>query len=250
MERKGPTAQQAASHPHEVYTDPTGGFLMSNDLGADLVRIWSIDGSSGKLKACPSTNVTLGSGPRHSVFWTDGKDKASAGGKTGESVGKTMMYMVNEIGGTMMAFNVTYARSGCLSLEKTQTLVPYPKGKMPEGATPSGIQIVGNTIYVSIRSDQGFKPADSMVVLDRSCNGSVKVRDSSSSHGTVPRTFAINKAGNLVAIGNQASATVSIVRRDQKTGALGDQVAILQVGKSGKVGSAEGLSSVIWDDKE
>jgi 6-phosphogluconolactonase (cycloisomerase 2 family) len=160
-----------------------------------------------------------------------------------------MMYLVNEIGGTMMVYDVSYSRSGCLSLEKTQTIVPYPKGVMPQGATPAGITRIGNALYVSIRTDQGHKPNDSMVVLDRSSkDGSVKVRDSSSAYGKVPRTFVINRAGDLVAIGNQASATVAIVRRDRQTGDLGEEVAILQVGEPGKVGSAEGLSSVIWDE--
>jgi 6-phosphogluconolactonase (cycloisomerase 2 family) len=165
------------------------------------------------------------------------------------AVGKTMMYLVNEIGGTMMVYDVSYSRSGCLSFEKTQTVVPYPGGKMPSGATPAEIHRVGDAFYVSIRSDQGFKPSDSMVVLGRNASdGSVKVRNSDSSFGKVPRTFVVNRAGDLVAIGNQASATVAIVRRDRQTGNLGEKVAILQVGEPGKVGTAEGLSSVIWDE--
>ncbi|CAG7998297.1 unnamed protein product [Penicillium salamii] len=248
----GKVAQQDSSHPHEVFLDPTGAFILSPDLGADLLRMWSIDEYSGKLEECPSTNVTFGSGPRHAVFWTEGTNETS-GGATHERklayVGKTMLYLVNEIGGTLMVYDVSYSRSGCLSLEKKQTIVPYPKGVMPKGATPAGIKLVGDALYVSIRTDQGFKPNDSMVVLDRSPkDGLVKVRDSSSAHGKVPRTFVINRAGDLVAIGNQASANVAIVRRDQKTGHLGEQVAVLQVGEPGKVGSAEGLSSVIWDE--
>ena len=148
-----------------------------------------------------------------------------------------------------MAFDVSYPRSGCLSFEKTQTLVPYPDGVMPDGATPAEISRIGDQFYVSIRSDQGFEPSDSMIVLDRSpVDGSVKLRDSASAFGKVPRTFVINRAGDLVAIGNQASATVSIVRRDPKTGDLGEEIAALQVGEPGKVGTAEGLSSVIWDE--
>ena len=160
-----------------------------------------------------------------------------------------MFYLVNEIGGTMMVFDVSYSRSGCLSFEQTQTLVLYPGGVMPEGATPAGISRIGNALYVSIRSDQGFAPSDSMVVLDRSpVDGSVELRDSSSAFGKVPRTFVINRAGDLVAVGNQASATVAIVRRDPRTGNLGEEIASLQVGEPGKVGTAEGLSSVIWDE--
>ncbi|KAJ5343919.1 hypothetical protein MYU51_002155 [Penicillium brevicompactum] len=245
----GKVAQQDTPHPHEVFIDPTGSFLLSPDLGADLLRIWSIDGSSGKLEECPSKNVTFGSGPRHGIFWTDGTSPgASTHQRKLASVGKTMLYLVNEIGGTMMVYDVSYSRSGCLSLEKKQTIVPYPKGVMPKGATPAGIKRVGDAIYVSIRTDQGFKPDDSMVVLDRGEDGLVTVRNATSAYGKVPRTFVINRAGNLVAIGNQASATVAIVRRDVKTGNLGEEVAILQVGETGTVGSAEGLSSVIWDE--
>jgi 6-phosphogluconolactonase (cycloisomerase 2 family) len=247
----GKVAQQDSSHPHQVFLDPTGSFIISPDLGADLVRVYAIDdGPSGKLSACPSLNVTFGSGPRHGVFWTDGTD-GSAGSTYARkmaAVGRTMLYLVNEIGGTMMVYDVSYSRSGCLSFEKTQTVVPYPGGVMPEGATPAGIARVGDVFYVSIRSDQGYAPSDSMVVLDREEDGLLTLRDSVSALGKVPRTFVINKAGDLVAIGNQASATVAVVRRDPETGDLGEEVAVLQVGEPGKVGTAEGLSSVIWDE--
>ncbi|KAJ5375285.1 hypothetical protein N7517_007291 [Penicillium concentricum] len=254
LTRPGKVAQQDSSHPHEVFLDPTGSFIVSPDLGADLLRVYAIeDGRSGKLSECPSVNVTFGSGPRHGVFWTDGSDRSAGAGSTHsqktEAVGETMMYLANEIGGTMMVFDVSYPRSGCLSFEKTQTMVPYPGGVMPEGATPAGISRIGDEFYVSIRSDQGFAPNDSMVVLDRSPeDGSLELRDSSSALGKVPRTFVINRAGDLVAIGNQASATVAIVRRDPKTGNLGEEVATVHVGEPGKVGTAEGLSSVIWDE--
>ncbi|KAJ5567036.1 Cytochrome cd1-nitrite reductase-like C-terminal heme d1 [Penicillium sp. DV-2018c] len=255
----GAVAQQDASHPHEVFLDPTGSFILSPDLGADLLRVYAIeDGPSGKLSACPSLNITFGSGPRHAVFWTDGTDGfavppnirgSSTHSRKLASVGQTMLYLVNEIGGTMMVYDVSYSRSGCLSFEKTQTVVPYPGGVMPEGATPAGIARVGDVLYVSIRSDQGFAPSDSMVVLDRDGeDGKVRVRNSVSALGKVPRTFVINKAGDLVAIGNQASATVAVLRRDPETGDLGEEVAVLQVGEPGKIGAAEGLSSVIWDE--
>lgn len=147
----------------------------------------------------------------------------------------------------MMVFDVSYARSGCLDFQKTQTLVPYP-GKMPEGATPSEVRLLGDRVYVSVRSDGAFDGDDSMVVLNRlGSDGSAVVRSRSDAFGQVPRTFAINRAGDLVAIGNQASATLVIVRRDRETGDLGDEVASLPVGEPGKVGTAEGLTSVVWE---
>jgi 6-phosphogluconolactonase (cycloisomerase 2 family) len=252
LTRPGKVAQQDSPHPHEVFLDPTGSFIVSPDLGADLLRVYAIeDNQSGKLSECPSVNITYGSGPRHGVFWSDGSNRVGAGSTQSRktaAVGETMMYLANEIGGTINVFDVSYPRSGCLSFEKKQTMVPYPGGVMPKGATPAGIKRIGDDIYVSIRSDQGFAPSDSIVALDRSADGSVELRDSSSALGKVPRTFVINRAGDLVAIGNQATATVAIVRRDPQTGNLGEEVATLQVGEPGKVGTAEGLSSVIWDE--
>lgn len=166
------------------------------------------------------------------------------------AVGKTMFYLVNEIGGTLMVFDVAYARSGCLEFEKVQTLVPYSGGEMPVGATPAEIRMVGDNVYVSIRSDGGFGGNDSMVSLDRlpSKGGIVRVRDQSSAFGNVPRTFVVNRAGDLVAIGDQSSSRIAVVRKDPETGELGEEVAGLRVGEKGRPGMAEGLSSVVWEE--
>lgn len=55
----------------------------------------------------------------------------------------------------------------------------------------------------------------------------------------------VNIAGDLVAVGNQNSGTVVVVRRDPATGALGDEVASVSVGPQGVDGNG-GLSSVAW----
>ncbi|KAJ5627452.1 hypothetical protein N7528_004879 [Penicillium herquei] len=243
MSHNGSTPQQDSPHPHSVFLDPTGSFLVSPDLGADLLRIYSIDPHSGHLHTCQPVNVTFGSGPRHGLFWTDGtnNETANAGGEYGRPTHERQMAAV---GKTML--------SGCLDLQLKETVVPYPgegsqAGVMPSGATPAEIRMVGDRFYVSIRSDDGFAPNDSVVTLERDAkSGNVDVLGKSDAWGKVPRTMVINRAGDLVAIGNQASSTVAIVRRDRTTGDLGEQVAILKVGETGTVGTSEGLSSVIW----
>ena len=161
-----------------------------------------------------------------------------------------MLYTVSELGGNLIAFSVDYedGKDGCPVFNETQSIIPYKDGKLPEGATPAGIMIKGGFIYVSMRCDQGFAPSDSMVTLTRADDGTVAFRDLTPSYGKVARTFVINKAGDLVAIGNQASSDVAIVSRNVETGKLGDKVASLEVGEPGTVGQAEGLSSVIWDE--
>lgn len=127
--------------------------------------------------------------------------------------------------------------------------MPYPGGQLPAGATLAEIRMTGGHLYASVRFDQGFPPNDSLVTLARSPNGTVQFNEITSSYGTVPRTFAINKRGTLVAIGDQASSNVAIVKRDPQSGKLGNLVANLQVGEPGQASnSSTGLSSIIWEE--
>jgi 6-phosphogluconolactonase (cycloisomerase 2 family) len=105
------------------------------------------------------------------------------------------------------------------------------------------------SLYASVRFDQGFPPNDSLVTLAQSPNGTAKLGQITSSYGTVPRTFVINKKGTLVAVGDQASSNVAIVRRNPQSGKLGDLVASLRVGEPGQAtNSSTGLSSIIWEE--
>lgn len=167
-----------------------------------------------------------------------------------------MLYIVNELDNTLTAFTVDYntpssssSSLSCPIFTEKQSITPYPDGNIPNGASVSEIQVSNNFIYVSIRSDHGFQSNDSIATLTANPqNGTLAFQDLTSAYGTVPRTFVINKAGDLVAIGNQASSNVVIVRRDPRTGRLGDEVASLQVGEAGRVGYSEGLSSVVWGE--
>ncbi|KAJ5964161.1 uncharacterized protein N7479_004037 [Penicillium vulpinum] len=242
MSQPGIKPEQDASHPHQVILDPTGDFILVPDLGADKVRVYTINQHSGRLNACPSLNYTAGSGPRHGLFW-----KSSPSDVARAPV--TMLYTVSELSGRFNAFAVSYLSSGCLGFRETQSFVPYPGGKLPAKATPAALLMAGNSIYASIRFDQGHPPNDSLSVLTRSPNGTVTFSQLTSSHGTVPRTFSINKKGTLLAIGCQASSNVAIVKRDLESGKLGNLVANLQVGQPGQASnSSTGLSSIIWEE--
>ncbi|THV82183.1 3-carboxy-cis,cis-mucoante lactonizing enzyme, partial [Aureobasidium pullulans] len=70
LTKPGPNAErQDAPHEHEAVLDPTGNFIVVPDLGADLIRIFSIDAGSGDLVAEKPFAVLPGSGPRHVVFY-------------------------------------------------------------------------------------------------------------------------------------------------------------------------------------
>ncbi|KAL3471905.1 putative isomerase YbhE [Aspergillus californicus] len=238
--------RQEAPHPHQTFLDPTENFLLVPDLGADLIRVFAVDRTTGELDTCPSVTYTPGGGPRHGVFWTSQKSYSRLRGR---APAETILYVAGELNNEVEAFAVSYPRNGCLSFKQIDTTVPYPE-ELPEGASLGEIRLGdnGKNVYVSVRMDAAFDGNDSLATLRRARNGTLVFEEITSSYGVLPRTFAINKAGDLVAVGNQISSNVAIVTRDPVTGALGEVVADLLVGVPGEPNTLEGLSSITWDE--
>jgi 6-phosphogluconolactonase (cycloisomerase 2 family) len=242
MAASGPNkARQDKPHPHSVITDPTGKYLLSPDLGADLVRIFSIDATSGKLTGCGTGTAGPGDGPRHGTWWAP---------KAGSTDGQ-MLYTVNELSNSVSAWKVAYGSGGCLTLTKTQTLSTYAAGKSaPAGSKAAEVHVSGNFLYAVNRNDKSFGAKEDSIVtysID-AATGAIAFVEATNAHAWYPRTFAINKAGTLVAVGGQTSSNVAIIARTPATGKLGDLVANLAVATPGTDGGEDGLSAVIWDE--
>lgn len=231
-------SRQDAPHPHEVFLDPTNSYILSPDLGADLIRIFAINSCDGTLTECDAYSTTPGDGPRHGAFSQDGET----------------LYITNELANTVSTYTVSYntttttttnATSACaLSLDLQQEIVPSPSGTLPASFVAE-IRIPKNStnVYVSVRGDQSFAPDDSVAFLDGSsdASGTLTAKNLTSSFGSYPRTLVISEDGSLVAVGNQKSSSVAIVARDGETGELGALLGSLEVGSV-----SAGLSSVIW----
>ncbi|OAA65658.1 Lactonase, 7-bladed beta propeller [Niveomyces insectorum RCEF 264] len=244
MTGPGPNrARQDKPHPHSTFTDPTGKFLLSADLGADLIRIFSISAADGKLTECPAAATAPADGPRHGSWW---QPKAN-------STDGTMLYIANELGNSVTVWQATYptGTDSCLTLKKTQSLSAYPAGKSaPANSKTAEVHTFGNFVYASNRNDRSFGPQqDSCATYTVDpATGALTFLESTSAHSYYTRTFQINKAGDLVAFGGQTSSNVAIVARNVTTGRLGDLVANVQVGTPGVPGNEDGLSAVIWDE--
>ncbi|SPQ23521.1 f0ef33f1-9d1a-4983-8101-d9ba0d9569e1 [Thermothielavioides terrestris] len=238
MAQRGPNPRQDVPHPHEVQVDPTGQYILTPDLGADLVRIFKIDANSGNLTACSEGKADPGDGPRHIEFWKS-------------SSGLQKAYTVNELGNSVSAWDVTYPSdaSGCLSLNKTQTLSTYAPGKKGGPTTKAAeLRLVGNFLYATNRADETFgSQQDSIAIytIDPT-TGAITWLEAANSYSYYPRTFQFNKDGTLLAVGGQTSSNVAIVARDPATGKLGKLVANIQVGQKGEAGQEDGLSAVVW----
>lgn len=226
-----------------MLVDPTGDFLLVPDLGTDLIRINKIDKNSGKLTECPSAKAVLGSGPRHGAFWSP----SGAFSRVRRAEG-TMLFIADELSNSVSGWAVTYPQGGgCMTLTLKQTLTPYQGNATAVSGTKVGeIRVKGNFVYSSNRNDKKFSPNDSITQYSISPNGSLTWTDITSSYGTYPRTFDINKAGDFVAIGDQTTANVAIVARDTKTGKLGAKVGDLRIGAAGRPENEDGLSAVVW----
>jgi len=242
MAEPGPEAnRQDVPHPHHVIVDPTGDFLVVPDLGADLLRIFKLNKSTGSLTECPSAKSAPGAGPRHGVFRT------SASSQHKRAAAATSFYLANELANAVSRWSVSYPSGGCLTLEWQQTLTPYQgNSTAPSGTGVGEIRLKDNFLYMSNRNDTKFSPNDSITQYTIAADESLTWTDNTSSYGIYPRTFDINKSGDYVAIGDQATANVAIVARDPKTGKLGKRVADLRIGAVGTPGSEEGISSVLW----
>jgi 6-phosphogluconolactonase (cycloisomerase 2 family) len=244
MTSKGPNPRQDSPHPHQTITDPTGQYLLVPDLGADLIRIFSI-GSSGQLTACTAAQTGSGDGPRHGTFW------APVSGSTSG----LMLYTVNELGNSVTSRKVGYPSGGCLTLSKQQTLSTFASGSTPSSSSQypikaAEVHVRDNFLYAANRNDQIFGSQQDSIALYNisSSTGLINFVEATNAHAWYPRTFSINKAGTLVAIGGQTSSNVAIVTRDTSTGRLGSLVANVQVGSAGRDGQEDGLSAVTWNE--
>lgn len=235
-------ARQEAPHPHQALLDPTGQFILVPDLGADQVRIFSIDPKTKMLTPQASLMTTPGYGPRHGVF-----------SRTKAASGVNLFYLVGELSARVTVFKVDYDSTGIkfTNLSSMDTLRPgqsFPAN--PDGSTkvaPAEIDITpdGSTLLVSNRNDQTFGPSvDSIASFQLSPDdGSLKKLPAVSAQGSFPRHFALNKGGDLLAVGLQNSGIVAVLRKSKQSGLFEEKVA--------SINFPAGINApvcIVWDE--
>ena len=131
----GPDAsRQDAPHEHEVILDPTGQYILVPDLGADLVRVFSWDTETLKLKTLKPLKAASGSGPRHAAFWNP--YSVACEGCT------TYFYLVAELASTVTVYAVTYLQNGGgLEFKEVFKSTTYGLLNLPEGNAPAEIHV-------------------------------------------------------------------------------------------------------------
>ncbi|TVY47663.1 putative 6-phosphogluconolactonase [Lachnellula occidentalis] len=236
--------RQDAPHPHEALVDPTDQFIVVPDLGADYIRVFSIDPQTSVLTERTSFSTPPGSGPRHGAFFVNPNNNNT-----------TYFFLVTELGNTVSSYEVSYDVKNNLGFTEVSTSGIYGNKSTPIGAAAAeGILSPDNKYFLtSCRNDStftipNFDPTNSTSIQSDSLQsweidprtGKLAFVQLAPAGGSFPRQFSVSKDGTLAAVGMQESARVVIVERDVEDGRFGRFVAEVDV--PGEV------TSVIWDE--
>jgi 6-phosphogluconolactonase (cycloisomerase 2 family) len=228
--------RQASPHPHEAVLDPTGQYIIVPDLGADLIRVFAINPKTQALTAKASFKTPAGSGPRHAAFH-------NPYGVTGEGA-TTYLYVVTELTSTIISYSVSYVpKQGGLTFTAVQEVPALGQLSHSRINAPAGIALSPDNrfLLLSNRNSSIFTlpnpdaknstavSSDSITTFSLSTSGKLGFVQAWPTYGLFPRHFSLNSAGNLLAVGNQNSANVVVLKRDVATGLIGDVLAEAEV---------------------
>lgn len=244
MDKPGPVeSRQTAPHPHMALEDPMGQYIIVNDLGADLLRVYAIDQTTGELSERATTDAAPGSGPRHGVFT---KDPIPVPGSTHER--KYVYYLDAEIAGTVTAYWVTYLPDlAGLQFDEIQnysTLAPGVAQPACCKGVSGEIRMTrdGDYVIITNRRDAPFNATEAQFPpngtsdsvntyrVRQDLGGTLDFMQTFPAGGQTPRTMTLNAAEDLLAVASQLSESVAILRRDRETGLVLEQVAQIDVG--------------------
>lgn len=195
--------RQAGPHVHSIVSmPPSGRYVYANDLGADRIYVYRYqpDTPDQPLVAANPASIKLpdGSGPRHLVFSSDGKHA----------------YLTLEMSGQVAMFEV---HGG--NLKRQQLLDMGSAGKESAGGALH-LSTDGKFLYVSNRGT-----ANQMLVYSVDPqDGQLTEVQRRAVEGDHPREFTLDPSGNYVLIANQKSNQIVVIKRDAKTGKLGETV--------------------------
>jgi 6-phosphogluconolactonase (cycloisomerase 2 family) len=201
---------QTQAHPHMIQADPSGKFVLLQDLGQDRIYIFILDLKTGKLSAGPTPFVETrpGSGPRHFAFHPNGN----------------VMYSINEIASTIDVYLWT-PRTGSLILDETVSTLPLGYRGVNTGAEVA-VSPDGKFLYASNR---GF---DSVASFRLSPRGTIRTGGKPSwtwTRGETPRQFTLTPDGRFMYVGNSGTDTITVFAVHPTTGVLsptGDYVQL------------------------
>jgi 6-phosphogluconolactonase len=197
----GPDAdRQQSAHAHFASFSPDNRFVYINDLGGDVIHIYSLDVDNAVLKPAGSYSSQPGAGPRTLHFHPNGHTA----------------YSVNELNSTVDVLEWNRA-DGSLALVTRIELLPAGYHG-PTRACDTVITKDGKFVYFANRDNDflysfraEFKTGALTPIARSSCGGKT------------PRNFTLDPTEHWMLVANQDSNLISIFARNPETGALADE---------------------------
>ncbi|RMQ96442.1 hypothetical protein ALP94_00111 [Pseudomonas savastanoi pv. glycinea] len=194
--------RQASSHVHSAIPMPDDKYVVTSDLGADKMLVFSYDGNRAKPlqpAKTPTVQLPAGSGPRHLLFSEDGKHAWL----TLEMVAQVAVFDYHD------------------GVFKQTQLVDLKNKDAQQKVGAGGLHTSpdGKFLYVANRGE-----ANQVLVFAIDAKGQLKEVQRRSVEGVEPREFRIDPSGHFMLIANQKSNQIVTVKVDPKTGLLGDTV--------------------------
>ncbi len=194
--------RQASSHVHSAIPTPDDNYVVTSDLGADKMLVFSYDANRAEpLQPAKNPTVQLppGSGPRHLLFSQDGKHA----------------WLTLEMVAQVAVFDY---HDGVF--KQTQT-VDLKNRDVQQKVGGGGLHTSpdGKFLYVANRGE-----ANQLLVFAIDGKGQLKEIQRRSVEGVEPREFSFDPSGHFMLIANQKSNQIVTLKVDPKTGMLGDTV--------------------------
>ncbi|OUM08403.1 3-carboxymuconate cyclase [Pseudomonas syringae] len=195
--------RQMSSHVHLAVPTPDDKYVVTADLGADKLFVYRYDANQSKPlqpAKVPFVQLPGGSGPRHTLFSSDGKHA----------------WLVLEMTAQVAVFD--YHDGG---FKQTQLVDMKNKGaEQKNGGGALHTSPDGKFLYVTNRGD-----ANQVVVfrIDQA-SGKLEEIQRRSLEGKEPREFAFDPTGTFMLFANQKSNQIVTVRRDPQSGKIGETV--------------------------
>ncbi len=190
--------RQTKAFTHAANFDPSGKFLMVNDLGCDKVFVYAWDASTGTATPAgtPAAVVPPGSGPRHFAFHPS----------------KPFGYAVNEMLLTVTPFSWTEGK--LQPLETVSALAPDVTRNEAWSAAQICASRDGRFLYASIRME------NHLAVFSLEDAGKPKLVESVPAGVDTPRNFNLSPSGQWLLAAGQKSNDVAVLALDAKSGRL------------------------------
>jgi 6-phosphogluconolactonase len=191
--------RQDGPHAHRVTVSPDNRFLMVNDLGLDCIHIYKLDAATAKLTPNdpPMWKSEPGAGPRALRFHPNGR----------------WAYCVEEMGTAVVVLSWNPSAGSFTTVQR----VSIKREGFSGTATGSEIVLTRDGKF-AYAADRGDDTVTSFAVDP--ATGKLTFLARTPCGGQIPRHIALDPTEGWLLVANQGSDTISIIRRDSKTGKL------------------------------